>query len=184
MQNLLAGQIVDRREVFTAWAHKQDFQDPRALWRVLTDVQGTNSSRIFRAVARYYSFQEAHISMVGTQTLVIQNRNLFTDLEWRRMVELGVFPVREKNDALDDGVRWTFASFDPSKNAVRTFVSSTSRGRSFLKYAPLATLFEVVNNCTGFPKLDALPWYRKYVLGRLPISLRPLPDSGDVRRAA
>ena len=131
-----------------------------------------------------HSLDEVDVSVVGTEVLIRQNRSVFEDWEWRRMVEFGIFPVREKNDTLDGAVRWTIASFDPMRRSVDQFVKSQVRGPVIIRFAPPAVVFDLVSRCTAFSKLDALPWYRKYVLGRLPIPLRPFPDTAERRRAA
>ncbi|MBT8400969.1 MAG: hypothetical protein KJO98_10880, partial [Rhodothermia bacterium] len=140
---------------------------------VLTDVAGTNSTMIFRYVANHYGFSEASISQVGTQVLIVQNHMMYPAPKWRRMVELGVFPIREKNDPCDgDMIRWTFAAYDPSLTRVRKFLDATAPGSVVLRFAPPALIFDLISRCTRFQKLDALPWYQRYVLGRLPIPLR------------
>lgn len=173
IRGLLRERIVTLPEVYTAWAHQQDFNDDRQLWRIVTDVAGTNSTMIFRYVANHYSFSEASISQVGTQVLIAQNRTIFPAEKWRRMVELGVFPIREKNDPRDGHViHLTFAAFDPSLTRVRKFLDATAPVNVVLRFAPPALIFDLISRCTGFQKLDALPWYRRYVLGRLPIPLQ------------
>ncbi len=181
IRGLIRERIVSLPEVYTAWAHQQDFGDTRQLWRVLADVMGTDSTMIFRYVAGHYSFTEASVSQVGTQVLVAQNRRMFTHRQWRRMVELGIFPIREKNDPRDGAViRWTFAAFDPSLPTVRSFVEAAAPGKAVLRFAPPYVIFELIGRCTRFQKLAALPWYQKYVLGRLSIPLRT--DTGKARR--
>ncbi len=170
--------------VRAAWYHMRDFEDPRPLWRILADVQGVDANRLFRSAAETYHFDSADVSMVGTTILIDGNRRQFVPEVWKRLIELGVFPIREKHDALDYGVRWIFASYDPARPIVRQYLSQQI-GQAFqIRFLEPTTLFELIQSCFALEDVEAIQWYRHYVLARKPIQLVNVRRVDHLRRAA
>lgn len=170
--------------VRTAWYHQRNFEDERPLWRVLVDVQGVDSTSLFRSAAGLYHFDHASVSMLGTAILIDGNRTHLAPAAWKKLVEMGVFPVREQNDPLDYGVRWTFASFDPARPAVQQYLTSTMRHPYQLRFLEPAVLFQLMDACFDIEHTESIAWYRKYVLGKKPIALVVTPENEQLRRAA
>ena len=172
--------------VRTAWYHVRDYQDERPLWRVLADVQSVDAGPLFRAAARIYHFDEAMVSMLGTAILIDGNWRHLSDSSRQKMLNLGVFPIREKNDPLDYGVRWTFASYDPARPEVRQLLSSSLSQAFQLRFLEPTVLFDVIEACVDIENVESIMWHRRYVLGKKPINLvvksDPRPD--EIRRAA
>lgn len=170
--------------VRTAWYHMRDHEDPRPLWRILTDVQGVDATQIFRAAAEIYDFEASNVSMVGTAILIDGNRGHLSPSVWKRLIQLGIFPIREKYDPLDYGVRWVFASYDPARPVVRQYVNGII-GQAFqLRFLEPRVLFELIEGCFSIEDGESIDWYRHYVLGNKPIPLAPIRDRQDLRRAA
>ena len=184
MREVLRSGHISLEAVRTAWYYLRDFEDARPLWRILTDVQGVDSTEVFRTAARVYHFDSAELSTVGTAILIDSNRRHLQTTTWKRLIELGVFPIREKHDPLDYGVRWVFASYDPARPAVRQYVSE-SIGHAFqLRFLEPQTLFQLIDACFSMEDIEAIDWYRHYVLGKKPIPLAAARERQDLRRAA
>ena len=175
---------VSLEAVRTAWYHMRDFEDPRPLWRILADVQGVDSTSLFRTAAELYHFDRAAVSTLGTAILVEANRQHLAAGVWKQLISLGAFPIREKHDPLDYGVRWVFASYDPARTAVRQYLSQQI-GQAFqVRFLEPTTLFELVQSCFAIEDAEAIDWYRHYVLERKPIQLADVRRVDHLRRAA
>ncbi len=183
VRTLLQRRLVEVIQIESAWVYQQDRQDPRPLWRVLADVQGVDSAAVFRCAARTYAFDEANVSIVGSQILASWSRSQISDRQWHLLVENGIFPIRETNDALEGGVRWTYVSFDPANPRVRELVRAVAGESVRVKFLSPSYMFAVIKSCTRFAYVHSLWWYRRYVLGHLPIPIR-LRDAEPRRRRA
>ncbi len=184
VRTLLDRHLVESIHIESAWIFQQDRQDRRPLWRVLADVQGVDSAAVFRCAAGMYAFEEANVSIVGSQILASWSRSQITDRQWHLLVENGIFPIRETNDSLEGGVRWTYVSFDPANPRVRQIVRAVAGESVRVKFLAPSYLFAVIRSCTRFAYVHSLWWYRRYVLGHLPIPVRVEESEPQRRRAA
>jgi hypothetical protein len=170
--------------VRTAWYQMRDFEDARPLWRILADVQGVEAGRLFRAAAEVYHFDVADVSTLGTAILIDGNRRHLSPGVWKRLIGLGVFPIREKHDPLDYGVRWVFASYDPARPIVRQYLSQQIGHAFQVRFLEPTMLFELIQSCFALEDVEAIDWYRHYVLGRKPVQLADARRADHLRRAA
>ncbi|MBT8399181.1 MAG: hypothetical protein KJO98_01795 [Rhodothermia bacterium] len=168
----------------TAWRHKEITSDPRDLWRILADVQGTNADAPFEAAALRSGFSKADVSIERTEKLIARTDFLNRPHERARLLELAMFPAmpaKERSATLRNGV---IVAIEPQHRDVRSFAASHGYDSRLLRFASPGQLAQLTRSCFEDAPLENLWWNSRFVRNERPIRLFFSTEFQEVRRAA
>ncbi|MFQ5568727.1 MAG: GspE/PulE family protein [Rhodothermales bacterium] len=134
---LLFEQVVAIEHVNQAWkTWRQQAQEGKAeaLWRVLAEEPGVDRSTIFAVAARLYAFEEVTVPVYRMTSFLLEVHDDFTESQWSRMLDLGVFPVAQEPMPHTTEPRWIFATFDPLRQEVNDFLNTLNLPHFELRY--------------------------------------------------
>lgn len=137
---LLQEEVVRVEQVKAAWNQRADEDPPDALWRVVAHLQDVETEAVFAEAARVYAFEPATSILYRSRALLSEHRGRFSLGQRRRLVALGVLPV--KVNETPDGPRWLFATHDPARPPVHALLADLEVPAYELRYAPAAAIRE------------------------------------------
>lgn len=168
----------------TAWRHKEATSDPRELWRILADVQGTNADSLFEAAAMRAGFSKADVSAELSRKLIARLDFLRKSHERGRMLELGMFPAMPRKGPSASRRNGVIVAIEPQHRDVRSYAAHQGYDSRLLRFASPSRLATLIGSCLEDAPLDDLWWYSRFILNQRPIRLFFSNEFQDVRRAA
>lgn len=168
----------------TAWQYRAAANDPRELWRILADVQGTDAAALFRAAAERAGYLKADVSASRTGALLTSDTKHYPLWRLKRMAEVGVFPAVLRTDSVRPNLSCSLVCFEPKAANMQSLVSETGGAGGPTKFVSPRNLAELIATCIGEHQLQPLWWYRRYVVNKRPIRLFTSAEFRRWRRAA
>ena len=168
----------------TAWLYREAANDPRELWRILADVQGTDAPALFRAAAERAGYLNASFSTARTGAMLAPGNKHYPLWRLKRMAEVGVFPAVHRTDSVRPSVSCSLVSFEPQTADMQSLLSETGGFGGPMRFASPPDLGDLIARCLGEDQLHALWWYRRYVVNKRPIRLYTSAEFRRWRRAA
>ncbi len=168
----------------TAWRHKEVISDPRDLWRILADVQGTNADALFEAAAMRSGFSKADVSIERTQKLLGRIELMKRPHERARLLELGMFPAMPTKGPSATRRNGVIVAIEPQHRDIRSYAATQGYDSRLLRFASPNQLAELISSCVEGVSLDSLWWYSRFVLNERPIPLFFSTEFQEMRRAA
>lgn len=148
---LLKRSIVTVDQVHQAQQRKEKKGLSDALWRVLAQVSDVDRQAVYAEAARVYAFPladlERHVPDPEFTRSVMEK---FTDTQQERLLELGVIPLRAKQEGDRGTVKLFLITHDPMRPEVHRLTRQLALDRLELQYAPEAAVADLIQE--AFPR--------------------------------
>lgn len=136
---LLFREVVRAEQVDRAWKKWKDAEErgqAEPLWRYLLEEPNVNREGIYAEAADVYAFKKVAIPHESAVAFISENREAFTEAQWKNMRVLSLLPVARQENPRFQEKQWIFVSNDPTRTEAGRFVRSLGLKHYELCYAP------------------------------------------------
>ena len=148
---LLRQGMVSVEQVEDVQRQKEEKGLSEALWRVLAQHSSVKRAMVYEEAARVYAFPVADLKEhVPDHEFTRSVMDKFTDKNRERMLELGVVPLRAKQENDRGAVKLYLITYDPMRPEVHRLTRRLELDRVELQYAPEAAINALITE--AFPR--------------------------------
>ena len=136
---LLFREVVRSEQVDRALKRQKEAErhgQSEPLWRYLLDEPNVNREGIFAEAADVYAFKKVAIPHDQAVAFINENREAFTEAQWKVMRELSLLPVSRRDNPRFGEKQWIFVTHDPTRVEAGRFLRTLGLKHYELCYAP------------------------------------------------